>query len=296
MQEGAKQRPHRRVLTPQAWTLSVDTTGPFVKAQDENLKAARYLVVGVLTVPKILATPPKRDEDGPPDEDRVEDPPEDPVDEAELLEAAEWLADDTADDAVVKDAWKRWSELVDEDGVAWKKEAQLHHLPKMEMVDWTFVEPVATKSSGEVLNAVGRMFAMARSEGFDVRRIHADRGREFMNSQMRTWCARHGLHKTYSVAEEHQGNGRVEGSIQRVKSKVRTILREASCGPEEWPLASRLAARKLKHLSRTTPKCRFCSVPGTGGVWESLTVAARTKGPSGDTTRGWIVKQMTASC
>ena len=46
VQGGAKQRQHRRILSPQMWTLSVDTAGPFAIAQDEVTKKARYFIIG----------------------------------------------------------------------------------------------------------------------------------------------------------------------------------------------------------------------------------------------------------
>ena len=47
----AKRKQHRRVLTPQSWCLSVDTAGPFARGRDEHTPKAKYLVVGVLSVP-----------------------------------------------------------------------------------------------------------------------------------------------------------------------------------------------------------------------------------------------------
>ena len=96
VQGGARQRPHRRILTPQAWTLSVDTTGPFVRAQDENLKT-RYLVIGILTVPKLIAAPPKEEAEGEKPPAEADEALEVPDEAAEALEAGEWLADGDAD-------------------------------------------------------------------------------------------------------------------------------------------------------------------------------------------------------
>ena len=44
VQGGAKHRQHRRVLTPQMWSLSVDTAGPLAVAQDEVTKKAKYFI------------------------------------------------------------------------------------------------------------------------------------------------------------------------------------------------------------------------------------------------------------
>ena len=170
------------------------------------------------------------------------------------------------------------------------------------MVDWVYVEPVASKATSDVLTAVGRMYAAARSEGFDVRRIHSDRGREYYDASMRTWCARHGLHRTFALPEEHQSNGRAQGAIMRVKSCTRVLLQEAGCEPAEWPLASKLAAHAMRNHARrslnmkaqpTLPynsKVQILQRSWNRGVWESVTTTARTKGPSSDSSTNWIVK------
>ena len=160
----------------------------------------------MLTVPKVVTKDPVRPEVPVPDSDELDPPVE------EALEDAEWLSHgepseeaepppSAKEEEVAKEAWTKWNELVKGDREAWKIEAEAHHLPKVEMVDWVYVEAVATKSTADVLTAVGRMYAAARSEGFDVRRIHTDRGREYYNAAMRTWCARHGLHKTFEYWE-----------------------------------------------------------------------------------------------
>ena len=275
----------------------------------------------MLTVPKFAAKlPPEAPvpegpeapaPEGP--EPGCEDEQDHDDDVAELLEAADWLADEEVDIdkdkppapkelESSKEAWKHWLELVEGDQESWKKEAETQHLPQSEVVDWVFLEPVATKNTSDVLNAIGRMFAAAKAEGFDVRRIHSDRGREFNNAQLRSWCARHGLHKTYALPEEHQSNGRAEGAIMRAKSKIRTILHAAGSGQEEWPLAARLAAHVMRNCARAklnmpiapaipfNSKVQVLQRSWNRGVWESVTVTAYTKAPSGDSTRGWIVK------
>ena len=313
VQGGSKQRQHRRVLTPQMWSLSVDTAGPFVAAQDEVTKKARYFVIGVLTVPKFVAkAPDPPEEPAAPEAEAAEDPEED-EDIAGLLEAADWLAAEDAEpdrdkpalgkeEEAGKEAWKKWMNLVEGDQEAWRKEAESQYLPKVEVVDWVFLEPVATKNTTDVLTAIGRMYASAKAEGFDVRRLHSDRGREFNNNQMRAWCARHGIHKTLAIPEEHQSNGRAEGAIMRAKGKIRTLLQAAGCNPEEWPLAARLAAHTFRNVARRrlnmpvrpsvpyNSKVQVLQRSWSRGVWESLTITAYTKAPSGDSTRGWIVK------
>ena len=48
-QQTAQAAPHRRVRHPKGGTLSLDTTGPLVKAKDAEGSTARYILVGALT-------------------------------------------------------------------------------------------------------------------------------------------------------------------------------------------------------------------------------------------------------
>ena len=303
----AKRKQHRRVLTPQAWTLSVDTAGPFAKGKDEHTMKARYLVVGVLSVPALAMT--GSDVTKPMDTD----PGPMPIGGG-ALDDAEWLADrDGVGDEIepelpakelseARSAWNEWDKLVKSSREDWLAEAQTEHLPKVEIVDFVYVEAIERKTYGEVLTAIGRMHARAKAEGFDVRRLHSHRGREYNNKPLRDWCARHSVHKTLAVAEEHQGNGRAEGAIMRVKSKTRTILEEAGSEKSGWPLAAKLAAHELKNVARrklgietqeSLPYGTRIQVSGRSWkreTWEARTTVAFVRCPSADMSRGWVVE------
>ncbi|CAE7341433.1 unnamed protein product [Symbiodinium microadriaticum] len=302
----ARRKQHRRVLTPQSWCLSVDTAGPFVKGRDEHTTKARYLIVGVLSVP-ILALNGK-EVDVPCDAD--EGPP---VPEGGAIDDAEWLSDgmgvsdepepglSAREVADARESWNEWDRLVKSSREDWLGEAQSEKLPKVEIVDFVYVEAIERKTHGEVLTAIGRMHARAKAEGFDVRRLHSDRGREYNNKSLRDWCARHSVHKTLAVAEEHQGNGRAEGAIMRVKNLTRTILEESAGEKLDWPLAAKLAAHELKNTARRRLKIEVHqSLPFNTRVqvisrswkrdtWESRTTTALVKCPSADMSRGWVV-------
>ena len=303
----AKRKQHRRVLTPQAWTLSVDTAGPFVKGKDEHSSKVRYLIVGVLSVP-VLAVG-GEEVDKPLDADLNPVPPDGgAVDDAEWL-AGEDLSVEEADPELstkeiseAKAIWNEWEKLVKCNREDWLAEAQSQVLPKVEMVDFVYVEAVERKTHGEVLTAVGRMHARARAEGFDVRRLYSDRGREFNNKPLRDWCARHSVHKTLAVAEEHQGNGRAEGAIMRVKNKARIILEEADSEKTNWPLAAKLAVHELKNATRRKlnipvqeslpygTKVQVISRSWKRETWEARTATAFVRCPSADMSRGWVVE------
>ncbi|OLP90889.1 Retrovirus-related Pol polyprotein from transposon TNT 1-94 [Symbiodinium microadriaticum] len=209
------------------------------------------------------------------------------------IEDAEWFADGGAVEAGAEEECSARED--------WIREAKSQKLPKVEIVDFVYVEAIERKTHGEVLTAIGRMHARAKAEGFDVRRLHSDRGREYNNKPLRDWCARHAVHKTLAVAEEHQGNGRAEGAIMRVKNKARVILEESGSEKTDWPLAAKLAAHELKNVARKrlkiethqslpfNTKVQVSSRSWKRETWESRTTTALVKCPSADMSRGWVV-------
>ena len=299
----ARRVQHRHVLTPQSWCLSVDTVGPFIKGRDEHTNKARYMVVGVLSVP-ILAVG-GQDVDSPADVDPNPAPAEGgAIDDAEWFQEGAGVRDDPDPEVSAKDlgeareSWNEWEKLIKSSREDWIREAQSEVLPKVEIVDFVYVEAIDRKTHSEVLTAVGRMYARARIEGFDVRRLHSDRGREYNNAALRSWCAKHGIHKTLAVAEEHQGNGRAEGAIYRVKSKARVILEESRAEKTDRPLAAKLGAHELKNEARRKLKMPVQeSLPFNTRVqvinrswhretWQARTTPAFVKCPSADMSRG----------
>ena len=110
------------------------------------------------------------------------------------------------------------------------------------------------------------------------------------------------MHKTLAVAEEHQGNGRAEGAIMRVKSKTRTILEEAGSEKSGWPLAAKLAAHELKNAARRRlsietqeslpygTRIQVISRSWKRETWEARTTVAFVRCPSADMSRGWVVE------
>eukprot|EP00439_Symbiodinium_sp_Y106_P051639 s373_g6.t2 len=229
------------------------------------------------------------------------------IDDAEWFQEGAGVRDDPDPEVSAKDlgeareSWNEWEKLIKSSREDWIREAQSEVLPKVEIVDFVYVEAIDRKTHSEVLTAVGRMYARARIEGFDVRRLHSDRGREYNNAALRSWCAKHGIHKTLAVAEEHQGNGRAEGAIYRVKSKARVILEESRAEKTDRPLAAKLGAHELKNEARRKLKMPVQeSLPFNTRVqvinrswhretWQARTTPAFVKCPSADMSRGWVV-------
>ncbi|OLP89592.1 putative transposon protein [Symbiodinium microadriaticum] len=126
-----------------------------------GLVQARYLIVGVLSVP-ILAV------DGKSVDEPCDADPGPPLPEGGVIDDAEWLADgvDKGDDpdpelpmrelADAREKWNEWDRLVKSSRDDWIEEAQSEHLPKVEIVDFIYVESIERKTHGEVLTAIGR--------------------------------------------------------------------------------------------------------------------------------------------
>ena len=143
----ARRKQHRRVLCPEAWSLSVDSAGPYKSGSNETSNAQRYLIVGVLTVPVLEL------------QDRGEDIAEDEVPPEELggaLDDEEFFADGEDDpdepvpqkEAVEAKANKAsWDDLVKRDQEEWMREAERDYLPRVKLVEWPFVEVVPSKLS-----------------------------------------------------------------------------------------------------------------------------------------------------
>ena len=297
----ARRKQHRRVLCPGAWCLSVDSAGPYKCGLSETSKSQRYMIVGVLTVPilELQEKPEDQPEVGPPDEEL-----------GGALDDEEFFADgeDETDDplppkeiAEAKASQASWDELVKRDQEDWRKEAEKEHLPKVKLVEWPFVEVVPGKTQQNVLNAIRKMRTEALSLGFEVRRIHTDRGREYLNNGLKGFCSQHSIIKTLAFAEEHQSNGRVESLIGRIKAKTRVFLEQGNAPPEEWPMSAKLASLVLQNKARKALHMRLKPIipyntqvqvvqrSWRRGAWHSVTVAAHTKGPSEDCDRGWVV-------
>ena len=297
----ARRKQHRRVLCPEAWCLSVDSAGPYKRGSDEASAAQKYMIVGVLTVPilelqdrgeeAVEEVMPSEEIGGAIDDEEFladgEDEPDDPATQKEIAEA--------------KASKTSWDELVERDQRSWMKEAEKDYLPRVKLIEWPFVEVVPNKTQQNVLNAIRKMRSEALSLGFEIRRIHTDRGREYLNNGLKGFCNQHSIVKTLAFAEEHQSNGRVESLIGRIKAKTRVFLEQGSAPPEEWPMAAKLSGLVLQNVARKAlhmkPKpiipyntqVQVVQRSWRRGAWHSITVAAQTKGPSGESDRGWVV-------
>ena len=250
-----RQAPHRKIKYPLCGVLSLDTSGPFPKADDLEGKA-KFILVGALTwmVPKdsvklkedigeTLPVP----EDAPPleEEEEVEELGEEKErkddelqgDQEEVLgvRPSEADAPGNAEEAT----WDVGKEGQD-------PKEKIEGPEDFEVRVYRMAVPMSSKNSEEVMATASEMLIRLRTDGFHVHRIHVDQGREFMG-KFRTWVKAKGLALTTTPGDSPQSNGRAETAVQAIKAYVRRTLLHAKVGSQFWPLAVRYVNEVMRN-------------------------------------------------
>ena len=57
-----------------------------------------------------------------------------------------------------------------------------------------------------------------------VYRVHSDKGSEFVNNDLQTWCNEKGIHMTHTAGYDPSANGAGESAIGFLKRKCRHLL------------------------------------------------------------------------
>ncbi|CAJ1424780.1 unnamed protein product [Effrenium voratum] len=108
--------------------------------------------------------------------------------------------------------------------------------------------PMPTKSIPSVMEAVQEMYLALRADGYPVARMHTDKGREFQNHTLKKWCGNRDIWKTSTAGDNFKANGRVEVTIQKIKSRMRRVLHAAELDGEWWPCAAQYVQAKDKMI------------------------------------------------
>ena len=227
---------HLRIPSPDTYTLSVDLCGKFAKGKDQEIKNARYMVIGVFTVPAFadgkacLKASPKEEDilagEGAALPEEIE----------ELFVAEEEEHHDPPEDQQEDDG-NIWLAKV-EDSI----EEQELRGREFEVRNYTMVEIVADRSLGEVQYALAKMVAKLNYLGFPVRRLH--RAAEFTSAKMRRWAADRGMLRTFTEASDWKSNGRCESEVGMVRRSVNTLMKTSGSKMEDWPLLARHAGER----------------------------------------------------
>ena len=261
----AQQRdhPHRRNPFPTCGVLSLDTSGPFHQAPDIVGKA-KYMLVGTLTwcVPKSspLEEPEDDQEDLPVDAPTLETGEEEIEDEIEKdldqfiqgdgereREVNPMVAPGNVEDAT-------WDGHEGDPELSQKDQGQ----GDFEVRVFRMALPMSSKASPEVTKTIMEFLLRLRTDGYQITRVHTDRGREFSN-QLRTWLTSRGIKCTRTTGDNPQSNGRAEVAVQSIKTMVRRVLVQAGEGSQLWPWALRYVNEclRLHRLNRSIDFPRF---------------------------------------
>ena len=236
-ESSAKARPHRSVRHPLVATLSVDTAGPLAMGRDVE-QDAKYFLCGTFTWLKPLPEKPEKPK---------EDAGEELVEEDEKEEEG-WEELEAGEESEEEEGLQRGEAAADEiDGVEVKEEERLD--PEIEV--FKFATPIPSKAECNILEVLNLWHIQLRVHGYEIRRLHSDRGGEFFGRGVQKWAAARGILRT-STARDTKANGRAEKAIQEVKARIRRALHGASMPLTDWPLACRYVHEheKMKMMDR----------------------------------------------
>ena len=243
-----QQPPHRKVKHPLGGVLSIDTTGPFIRAYDAGGYQSAYILVGALTwtvpkdskikeeeVPELEGEAPsfeaKKDEEMIPIEDQPEQPPEEPqgIFGDEVPEDEERQRAPEGEDEVPKE--ESGQRLEEKEGEAEKKE-------EFETRVFRLAAPMYSKKATEVTRVVMDMMLRLRADGYHIGHIHSDQGHEFQG-HFKRWCRERGVLLTRTPGDDPRANGRAETAVKSLKTQIRRVLLQAQAEPTWWPWATR---------------------------------------------------------
>lgn len=235
-----RDRPRRRVQSPESYCMSLDLTGPFQEGQDQETNGCKYLMVAAVTIPieegqplpeglrnmnfkKKIATAHEGDQveiEGPVEEEG------EAINFEEEEESVEELTEVEVQEVEV--ANKKWKEFLKE-------------TKEIEVKTITWGVPLRSRATKDIMEAVGKIHGRFRALQIPIIRLHCDRAREFVGRTLRTWATNQGMMVTYSAGDEAAGNARVEREIGWLKGRIRLLLGTAKAPLNFWPLAARQA-------------------------------------------------------
>lgn len=249
--------PHRiegwwaRVVGPgvgkaRAGMLSVDTTGPLVRGRDVVGGVARFLLVGAFTwiLPKDSGMREERieekDQEGEEGEAEAEEMVifEEEEDEEEVEEGQRRKRGRPKKVEPEEERMEGYEELMQKkdqpEAEEEKKDEDHEDQPPddFEVKVFRMMIPMETKTGEEVLRCVAEMVTRLHLQ------IHSDHGGEFTGRMLQKWVMNRGIARTFTGVSDPQSNGRVENSVQQVKSYLRRVLLQARLPSTSWPLAA----------------------------------------------------------
>ena len=85
--------------------------------------------------------------------------------------------------------------------------------------------PLQSKKGSEVLEALQEMTIRLERKGLIARRLHADRGSEFITRTLKSWRRQKGVYKTMIEVQDSKSNGRAELAAGIFKRLGRMLIK-----------------------------------------------------------------------
>ena len=183
--------------------MSLDLAGPFAEGVDQEMRGARYFLVGVITIPTEEGLPLvqslremglKELPDGPyqgevllpGDEKGEESGDQDPlqVQDEVLEEVTEGMAQEAK---VLKQKWRQF----------------IGDHKNVEVKNLTVAIPVRSRAARVVRDAVAQLYARVRALNVPVLRVHTDRAKEFLSKEFRAWCKDRSIYHVHVRRRAH---------------------------------------------------------------------------------------------
>ena len=259
--------PHRRVKWPRAGVLSLDVTGPLVKAYDAGGAMVRYALVGAMTWAVPAGEPDLKDAEfheeplpeGAPEieEEKPEAEEEEEGEEGEERggEAREWVYDPVLQKA-------EDDQLEEAAGPDEVKQQQFY------VKTFRMITTLKSKKASEVARGAMELILRLKADGYGVYQLHCDQGHEFKGAFSK-WANERGYKITRTAGDNPQQNGRVENAVKCIKTQIRRTLVQGGVGPELWPWA-------LKYVNEVNRCHRIGRPPDWPLFNEELLVRKRT--------------------
>ena len=324
---GIQSRMHRRIKTPEGFTLSLDLLGKYEKGFSEHHPEVVWCLVGCFTVPE-LAVKTSEDEEKEKVELDARDLP-DPLLPSDV-EVSEYEPSIPEEEPLIdggldglwsheEEAPMEWerpgedlrgsvratkAELEAEDEMSreWVRQEK-EQLEVSKMYELPFVVPLPNKNESTVVDGIALILTQLQAMGYTCVRVHSDKGREFANQRLRSFLRLRGIYKTTSEGDAWKENGRVEGLINRVKRQARVLIAATGVEYRYWPFAlQHVAARMRANLSPILGGPEVCVLPfGTkvyvrnrrwnrkGQRWAARGLVGTVLAPSVEVTKGHVV-------
>ena len=293
LETAGRDRPRKTVATPDSFCLSLDLAGPFKPGEDQDVYDAKYMLVGVVTVPTAGETPrveslrelglvvnPIPDEGA-----EAEQRPEDEELPGEVEAEQVWVGDEVEEEAEGGDP----EDIAEFQKLEVKWREFLGEAAHVKVRGLTFAVPLQSRKAQQVIEAVSLVYSRIRALQIPILRVHTDRAREFCSRGFKKWLADRDLHFTMSAGDEPTGNARVEREIGHLKGRVRALINGAGAPREHWLMAVRHAAEERL---RRQLKGMGIKVPGLLPEWKQPMERVTCWGPASNmsiTSQGYYV-------